>query len=871
MGKTAVMRSLRSAVGERDLTFLSAHPTEPERRLAFSGLTDLLSDLPVEEYDALPAPQRAALRSALLLEESAEEVSPLAVAAGIRTLLRARAASRPVLLVVDDAQWLDDATTTVLAAALRRLQDVPVSVVAAARPAGRRPMDWIADPPDQVALTPLSAPALFQVIRSHLDISPGRGELLEIERASGGNPLYALEFARHKRTQDGFDELVGDRLRSLPRATRLALLATALAPDARVQLIADARERTCDQLLEDLDPAARAGLLTVTEQIEFAHPLFAHAVTETAAAVDVRETHRRLAALEATGEARARHLAQASTGPDAALADQLAEAAEEARRRGGWDSSIDLLKLALERTLDADQQAQRATRLAEWLSMASRFDEAEQLLLRARTCGHGETYWSATLELCDLRLSQGHLRELTPLIDELGGADLPPLLRGRFLLDYAVNWPPESPASSILERVRAASRELAGLPEGIESRRLQAQALIGEGYLTEYLARGPGDELFDRAWTMLDGPHDRWRQVMESQRGFRLFQESRYDEARTFFAETLRAADERGDEAGRAMCLLQLATIDMVAGRWAEAEEHSRSAWEASLGQGELVQEFHEVYGAWLQGLRGDAEGAERRLQALVDMDEREGMLHALALHRGMLASVLLAHGQTERAYELLVAARASADAIECLDPTHLPVDDGLIIAMIQTGRVEEAREHIQVVRERCLRIGRGDELLPVLELLVKAAAGDVEDAAAALPAALARFEDECKVPTNVAEAHLMAGRVFRRARQKRLAAESLTKAIEIYESLPCPPYAEQARAELARVGLRPRAPDTLTETERQVAELATQGLRNKEIAEQAFISAKTVEAVLGRVYRKLGIRSRAGLGRALRALDPHA
>ena len=122
-------------------------------------------------------------------------------------------------------------------------------------------------------------------------------------------------------------------------------------------------------LLDDIDPAVTSGLVSVSEAVDFQHPLYAHAVVETASALDRLETHRRLSAVEASAEARARHLAHASSGPDPTLADQLDEAAREARQRGGWESSIELLTLAVERTSDPMTAAERAGELADCVTL----------------------------------------------------------------------------------------------------------------------------------------------------------------------------------------------------------------------------------------------------------------------------------------------------------------------------------------------------------------------------------------------------------------------------------------------------------------------------------------------------------------------
>ena len=236
MGKSALAVAMRDAVLTRDATVLTARPLEAEGRLAFSALSELLADLPPEEYDALPPPQRSAIRSALLLDDG-DGADPRAVALALRGVLAACAAARPLIILVDDAQWLDDASAAALGQSLPRLGDLPVLVVAWARPSGRALTSG--SPTGRApssGLDPLPLSALFHVIREHLDVTLSRSELRAVAEASGGNPLHALEFARHRALGPGasFEALLTERLLALPRSTRTALLAAALcaAPTA---------------------------------------------------------------------------------------------------------------------------------------------------------------------------------------------------------------------------------------------------------------------------------------------------------------------------------------------------------------------------------------------------------------------------------------------------------------------------------------------------------------------------------------------------------------------------------------------------------------------------------------------------------------
>ena len=239
---------------------------------------------------------------------------------------------------------------------------------------------------DEVGLPPLTTAALFHLVREHLGRALDRGELRAVEAASGGNPLHALEFARHHGTPGGstFEHLLEERLGSLPRGTRLALLAAALAGTPTVELVAEVRGCAPLELLDVLEPAVQGRLVRVTDRVSFAHPLYAETIVATSAAADRRACHRRLADVEPGEEARARHLGIATTGQDDELAQTLEHAAQLARRRGAWDSAAELMALSVERTPPASGRwGERALAWGNWLVAIGRPVEAEDCFARA--------------------------------------------------------------------------------------------------------------------------------------------------------------------------------------------------------------------------------------------------------------------------------------------------------------------------------------------------------------------------------------------------------------------------------------------------------------------------------------------------------
>ena len=354
IGKTALWREGVASARAASLRVLSCAPAEVEAAFSYSSLADLLEGVEPDVFAALPAPQRDALEVALLRAGRADAVAgQRAVATAAVSVLGHLASSTPVVVAIDDVQWLDGATARVLEFAARRLEGRPVGFLLSLRTPSRNsaPLGLdrsLADERlERVRVGALSAGALHQLIKARLGRTFSRAALLRIHSATEGNPFFALELASSLQdagapaagealpVPDDVRALVASGLRTLPAPTREMLLTAAAMTNPTVGVLRRAVRASSKQMLARLAGAEEAGVIVVEgESVRFRHPLFASAIYAAASRDERHQAHRRLAALAANTEERARHLALCTEEPDGAIALTVAEAAGEVRRRG---------------------------------------------------------------------------------------------------------------------------------------------------------------------------------------------------------------------------------------------------------------------------------------------------------------------------------------------------------------------------------------------------------------------------------------------------------------------------------------------------------------------------------------------------------
>ena len=866
IGKTTLWQAAVEHARAQGSRLLIARPTESEARLAFAGLADLLADVPDELLARLPEPQRVGLDVALLRAASARPPERRVVGAGFLTLLRALADESEVVCAIDDLHWLDASSAAVVEFALRRLGEEPVRGLVSIRAAelARAPLPTLERDlqVEHVELGPLSVAALHRVLTQELGRTFPRPTLVRIAQAAGGNPLYAIEIARELDRRDehdiagrvpvpqDLDALVRARVRALPADARDALLraATLARPDTE----------TIDPV--ELAPAEEAGLVRVEPdgRIEFVHPLFASAVYSAAPAPRLREAHRAVADLARDPEERARHLALAASGPDAEVVRELQAAARHARMRGSPDSGAELTGLAL-RLLPAGAPARQELQLelAEQLHLASDFPAARALLEELRTTLQpGDLRARALLTLVEIDYWRSGESAATALAEAALADARDPVLKARCHAAVALY------AGTVdLPKAAASAREalalLADVPDADPG--LVAAALSARVRADLFLGDGFDRETAERALA-LEESHP--PATVDTRVVFKLGQWLRYiddfDGARAHLEQAEQQASEEGDESSLANILLNRVIVATWAGDLAGAAELAERMHDA-FGQQGVGAGAGDIWRAYVDAYAGRAESV-REAAARADPGDPMGT----ALWSRCLGLVELAAGDAVSADRHLAEALEVFDRVAFREPAIWRIDGDAIEAALTVGDVDRAQALLARFEERAARSGIPWSLAVSARCrgLVLAAQGELDAAAEALEHALAEHE-RCPMPFERARTLLVQGRLERRLKRKRQARLSLDEARELFASAGAEAWLARVQEELGRVAVR-RAPEELSATELRIARLAADGLTNQAIAEQVFVSVKTVESNLKRAYRKLGISSRAQLARAL-------
>jgi len=865
IGKTTLWTAAAAAVG---LPVLSYRAVEAEAKLAYASLADLVAPLVDAGLPALPAPQRAALEVALLRASPAGRAPDRrAVATGVHSLLRD---AGPLLVAIDDLQWLDPPSTAALAFALRRLEAAPLRVLLAVRVERGREADVLGLDCPRIRLGPLSLSGIHHVLRMQLGQMFPRPTLRRIVEASGGNPLFALELGRAlvevgARPVPGeplpvpetLADLMHERVARLPAAARDVLLAAASLASPRVETIVAALGDGSEDALEAV---RRAGIVTLRAgAIRFAHPLLASTVYSSAAPGRRRELHRSLAGLASAPEERARHLALAVDGTDAAVAAQLDDAAHDANRRAAPQAAVELAELAHRVTPAArlDDRARRLLALAEYVFRAGDADAAQQHVDRLVDEQPQGPLRARALELRARMLHvAGTSRDAAAACEQAlreAGDDVE--LQARIHTTFArVMWDDFGLAR---RHCRAALTRLERVDDPDPA--LLSSALCAEVGFAVYAGEPWPADLIEQALELERlAPNPDVADRMSAALGAWLKLAGDFEGSRYWLELTYRAAIDEGDEASLPYALSHLPQLDLWTGRWNDSERRALEHLELAEATAQPSQRRQALYNlSIVHAHMGRADEARVEAEELLhDAGDMWDESNALAV----LGFLELSLGNAAAAAVRLVRNLELRDAIGNDEPLRAQAD--LAEALVELGELERAEQTLELLEERARRADRAPlrALAGAARARLEAARGDLDAAAAAIGEAHAQHE-RVTVPFDLARTLLVEGQVRRRRAERKAAREALARAQAIFAELGAPLWAERAAAEARRIPIRRGAGDELTETEQRVAELVAGGGTNREVAQALFMSRKTVEAHLGRIYRKLGIASRAQLG----------
>ena len=861
---------------------------EAEASLSFAGLSDLLEPVLEEIASSLAPPRRRALEVALwLTDPGGQPPEQGAIGVAVLDALRALSTQGPVAIALDDIQWLDAASALVLQLAVRRLRDERVGLLATRRSGSgpAAPLElaraFREERFQRMTVGPLSLAALHSLLRERLGLELTRPELVRLGETTAGNPFFALELGRELvRTNtrptvgralpvpEGLQDLLGERLARLPAETVDVLLQVAALARPGVDLVAAAygdRER----VLHALEEAAREGVVELDDsRIRFSHPLLASICYEQAPLWKRRAVHRVLAASIGDVEERARHLALATEGPDAAVASELDSAGEQAAARGATAGAAELAELACQLTPDDPPSARRRRlRGAHFHRLAGDGEQASAILEQLRA----EVPKGA--ERADVLLALALARrvastELIALCDEALAEVPSDDVRASRILAYRsfIRLFQADVRRGLVDARAALERaERVGDPTllAVAIARVGQAEVWGAEEITPGLVER-GVELEERLGLSLE--------YYESPRvalARHLGGSGELERGHAIFEELEQHAIDRGDEPSRGQILWRLSLMEWYLGRWKGALEHAAGALE-------IADQAHDAHQRIFKGRIKALIETDCGLLDLARADAEDGL--RLAEERsdevnvftclGVLGRLELALGNLEAAGARLRDFPARALALGYNDPTA-PFWADAIETLILLGELERALAYLEPYERNAARVRDPWAMAAAARSrgLFVAASEDASGALEAFERALGVLEGQ-PFPFERGRTLLCLGAVRRQAQQKRPAREALEQALAIFEELGARPWAEKARAELKRISGRAPASDELTETERRVAELAARGRTNKEIAAELFMGVSTVEAHLSHVYRKLGVRRAELAARLAVAVD---
>ncbi len=868
VGKTALLDYLAGRA--HGCLVARASGVESEMQLAFAGLHQLCAPF-LDRLKRLPDPQRDALETAFGLRGAATPDRFL-IGLAVLSLLSDMAKGQPLVCIVDDAHWLDRESTQALAFVIRRLVAEPVAVVFSSARNG--------DAGDLCGLPELMVGGLADgdaraLLRSVVTGPLDERVLQRIVAETRGNPLALLELPRGRTPEElagGFGLLdypalsgrvmasFRQRLSPLPAASRLLLLVAAAEPVLDPVVVWGAAALLGIDA-EAAEPAAAAGFVECGGQVRFCHPLARSAVYRAASPGERQAVHRALAEVadpELDPDRRAWHRALATAGLDEDVAAELDRSAGRARARGGLAAAAAFQRMAAELTPGAARRGERALAAAQAKHRVGARDVALRVLTMADAAPLDELQRArAELLHAQIAADSGHGRDASALLLD-AAKRLEPLDLGLSRATYGDAFSAAFSAGRLARRGGAleVARAVRITPAPAPSASAADLLLDGLAIMTTdgYAAGAP---LLKRAVTAFCD----W-EMSADERSFLLplvckvapevWDDESWLRLSTGLIETAR---ETGALSVLPVALQSAATIQVLVGNIATARATADEAEAIARVIGKPVGRYAPLaIAAW--------NGRETEVSHLIaaSMDEMIDRGEGRWLSAAEWASAVLYNGLGRYHEASVVAERASEQRLELGWPTWSIAE--LIEASARLGHPERAALALQRLSERAH--SSGSDWALGIEARSRALLSDGDAADRLYREAIERL-DRTRIRAELARAHLLYGEWLRREHRRVDAREQLRTAHEMLARMGIGGFAERARRELLATGetVRKRTDETrdeLTAQETQIARLAAEGRTNPDIGGQLFLSPRTVEWHLRKVFTKLGIRSRKEL-----------
>ena len=868
-GKSALLDYVAGAAADMRVARIAG--VESEMELAFASLHLLCAPL-LDRLESLPVPQRDALGVAFGMREGGAP-DRFMVGLAVLTLLSDAAEDRPLLCVVDDAQWLDRESAQVLAFAARRLLAEPVGLVFAARDPGEQ-LRGLADLEVLGLPDPEARELLASVVRFRLDERVRARILAE----AAGNPLALLELPHGlnpgqlaggfglmgaqtvpARIEEGFRR----RLEALPSDTRSLMLVAALELTGDSMVVWQAAERL-GLSLSAASAAESDGLLDIGTGLRFRHPLVRSAVYSAASPPERRQAHRALA--EATDrdrdpDRRAWHLAAAAPGPDEQVAAELERSAGRAQARGGMAAAAAFLQRAVELTPEPALRSWRALGAAQASLQAGAFEAAAELLAMA-AAGPLDELQQARVDLVRGQLAfASSAGGDAPSLLVKAARQLEPLdaaLARQTYLDawYAAMFAGRFAGAGDLREVSQAARSAPpppGAPRPSDLLLDGLAVLVTEGRAQAAPLLRRSARAFAREQIPMT-ERRRWSRV-STVAAVMVWDEECWHAIQ---ARELQACRDAGLLAQLVIWVNAMALLTIWRGDFAASASLIAEAEAIAAATGTR----HGPLGAvLLAGFRGAESEAAPLTEAVSTAARAAGQ--GVAIQFSQWTSAILYNGLGR--YETALAEAQAAEQAPELQVSTWALPE-LIEAATRTGQTQLAAEALGRLAE-ATSVGQTDWGQGIYARS-RALVSDGDEAERCYREAIARLGRTGFRP-ELARAHLLYGEWLRRERRRAAAREQLRTAHDMLAAIGMQAFAERARRELRATGetarRRTASPhEHLTPQEAQIAQLARTGLSNPEIAAELFLSPRTVEYHLAKVFTKLGITSRRQLRQAL-------